>query len=186
MAALSSPTRVAFALLAVLALASCADNRRNIPYVTTPDAVVEEMLRLAEIKPGELVYDLGSGDGRIVIAAAHDYGARGVGIELDAGLVERARENAAAAGVSHLVEFRQEDIFETDLTGVDVLAIYLGSMTNLRLRPRIMEQMEPGTRVVSHAFSMGDWVPDVEKQVDNHPVYKWTVPETFIPGFKSE
>lgn len=174
------------AALAYLSLASCVDSSQDIHYIPTPPAVVDEMLRLAEIQPDDVVYDLGSGDGRIVIAAARDYGVRGVGIEIDTDLIERARENARAAGVDHLVEFRQEDLFSTNLAEADVLAIYLGTTLNMRLRPRIMEQMEPGSRVVSHAFSMGGWIPDVEKTVENRDVYKWTVPETFFDGVPTE
>ncbi|MFB0613279.1 SAM-dependent methyltransferase [Aurantiacibacter poecillastricola] len=171
------------AALAALALSSCVDTSQDIHYIPTPEAVVEEMLRLAEIEDGDVLYDLGSGDGRIVIAAARDYGIRAVGIEIDDGLLERARENARAAGVEDLVEFRKQDMFETDLTDVDVLALYLGTTQNLRLRPRIMEQMEPGSQVVSHAFSMGGWQPDVETTVENRKVFKWTVPLEFIDGF---
>jgi len=171
--------------LIALGLTSCVDNSQDIHYIPTPPAVVDEMLRLAQIEKGDVLYDLGSGDGRIVIAAARDYGIRGVGIEIDDALLERSRENAREAGVSHLVEFRKQDLFETDLTEVDVLAIYLGSTLNLRLRPRILEQMEPGSRVVSQSFAMGGWIPDVEKVVENHNVFKWTVPEQFIDGFPS-
>ena len=173
----------ALAAIALLALTSCVDNDQDIHYIPTPTEVVDEMLRLAEIEEGDVVYDLGSGDGRIVIAAALDYGARGVGIEIDEGLIERSRENAREAGVENLVEFRQEDLFETDLSDVDVLTLYLGDTLNLRLRKHILSQMKPGSRVVSQSFDMGDWVPDVEKEVANRPVYKWTVPETFVPGF---
>ncbi len=171
--------------LIALGLTSCVDNSQDIHYIPTPPAVVDEMLRLAQIEKGDVLYDLGSGDGRIVIAAARDYGITGVGIEIDDALLERSRKNAREAGVSHLVEFRNQDLFETDLTEVDVLAIYLGSTLNLRLRPRILEQMEPGSRVVSQSFAMGGWIPDVEKVVENHNVFKWTVPEQFIDGFPS-
>ena len=169
--------------LASLALTSCVDTSQDIHYIPTPPAVVSEMLRLAELEEGDVLYDLGSGDGRIPIAAAREYGIRAVGIEIDDGLLEEARANARAAGVEHLVEFRKQDLFTTDLSEVDTLALYLGPTQNLRLRARIMEQMEPGSRVVSHAFAMGGWQPDVEKTVENRKVYKWTVPETFIDGF---
>lgn len=169
-----------------LALASCVDTSQDIHYIPTPEAVVDEMLRLAELQEGDLLYDLGSGDGRIPIAAARDYGVRAIGIEIDRKLVERARANARAAGVEDLVEFRQQDLYQTDFSDADVVALYLGDMLNLRLRPKLLDELEPGSRVVSHAFDMGDWVPDVEKTVDNRLVYKWTVPETFIPGFRNE
>ncbi len=174
-----------FAVLASLLLVSCVDDSQDIHYIPTPPAVVDEMLRLAEIEDGDLLVDLGSGDGRIVIAAARDYGIRAIGVEIDDALLERARENARTAEVSDLVEFRKQDMFETDLREVDVLALYLGSTQNLRLRPRIMDQMEPGSRVVSHAFAMGGWSPDVETKVENRKVFKWTVPEFFLDGFSS-
>lgn len=170
----------------LLALASCVDTDQDIHYIPTPEPVVDEMLRLAELDEGDLLYDLGSGDGRIPIAAARDYGVRAIGIEIDAGLIERARKNARRAGVEHLVEFRQEDLYAADFRDADVVALYLGDTLNLRLRPKLLEELEPGSRVVSHAFGMGDWVPDVKKTVANRRVYKWTVPRTFLPGLQSE
>ena len=170
----------------LLAASSCVDTDQDIHYVPTPEPVVEEMLRLAELEEGDVLYDLGSGDGRIPIAAARDYGVHAVGIEIDAGLIEQARENARRAGVEHLVEFRQEDLYEADFRDADAVALYLGDMLNLRLRPKLLKELEPGSRVVSHAFGMGSWVPDVKKTVANRRVYKWIVPETFIPGFPSD
>jgi SAM-dependent methyltransferase len=165
---------------------ACVDTSQDIHYVPTPEAVVDEMLRLAELEQGDILYDLGSGDGRIPIAAARDYGVRAIGVEIDPGLIEEARQNAREAGVSHLVEFRRADIYHTDFSDADVLALYLGDTLNLRLRPIILDQLEPGSRVVSHAFGMGGWLPDTEKVVANRKVYKWTVPEMFVPGFPSE
>ena len=180
-----SPLRALAAGL-LLDLTACVDTDQDIHYIPTPEPVVDEMLRLAELEEGDLLFDLGSGDGRIPIAAARDYGVRAIGIEIDAGLIRRARANAREAGVAHLVEFRQEDLYTTDLREADVVALYLGDMLNLRLRPKLLEELEPGSRVVSHAFGMGDWVPDVRKTVANRRVFKWTVPETFVPGFESE
>lgn len=174
------------AAVLLFALVACVETDQDIHYIPTPEPVVDEMLRLAELEEGDLLFDLGSGDGRIPIAAARDYGVRAIGIEIDAGLIERARENARDAGVDHLVEFRQEDLFAADVSDADVVALYLGDMLNLRLRPKLLEELEPGSRVVSHAFGMSDWLPDVEKTVANRKVYKWTVPETFIPGLPSE
>jgi precorrin-6B methylase 2 len=182
---LMPPIRALAASL-LLVLASCVDTDQDIHYIPTPESVVDEMLRLAELQEGDLLYDLGSGDGRIPIAAARDYGVRAIGIEIDARLVERARRNARRAGVDHLVEFRQEDLFATDLRDANVVALYLGDTLNLRLRPKLLEELEPGARVVSHAFGMGGWIPDTKKTVANRQVYKWTVPKTFIPGLKSE
>lgn len=127
------------------------------PYVVTSQEVVEEMLRMAGVGKDDLVYDLGSGDGRIVIEAARLYGARGVGVELDPELVRRARDNARRANVSHLVEFRQQDLMTVDLSPASVVMLYLGREANLKLRPRLRSQLRPGARVVSHEFDMGDW-----------------------------
>ncbi|MXO69115.1 methyltransferase domain-containing protein [Altererythrobacter marinus] len=175
---------VVAALLAVAAavLAGCGP-RVDIHYVPTPEPVVDAMLDMAAIEEGDVLYDLGSGDGRIPIAAARQFGVRAVGIEIDPRLVREARANAKAAGVAHLVEFREADLFATDFSDADVVTLYLGDTLNLRLRPQLLEQLEPGDRVVSHDFAMGDWPPDEKRIVANRPVYKWTVPETFIPGF---
>jgi 16S rRNA A1518/A1519 N6-dimethyltransferase RsmA/KsgA/DIM1 with predicted DNA glycosylase/AP lyase activity len=175
---------VVAALLAVVAavLAGCGP-RVDIHYVPTPEPVVDAMLDMAAIEEGDVLYDLGSGDGRIPIAAARQFGVRAVGIEIDPRLVREARANAKAAGVAHLVEFREADLFATDFSDADVVTLYLGDTLNLRLRPQLLEQLEPGDRVVSHDFAMGDWPPDEKRIVANRPVYKWTVPETFIPGF---
>jgi len=135
------------------------------PYVVTSPDVVEEALRLAGVGKDDLVYDLGSGDGRIVIAAARRYGARGIGFELEPDLVRRARENARLAGVSHLVEFRVQDVLTVDLSPATVVTVYLSPEANLMLRPRMQEQLRPGARVVSYEFNMGDWLPDVFRQV---------------------
>ena len=130
------------------------------PYVVTAQDVVDEMLQLANVGKDDLVYDLGSGDGRIVIEAARRYGARGVGIELDPDLVRRAQENARRANVSHLVEFRQQDLMTVDLSPATVVTVYLSQAANLKLRPRLQAQLRPGARVVSHEFDMGDWQPN--------------------------
>ena len=174
--------RALAALTCAALLSSCVDTSQDIHYIPTPEAVVDEMLRLAELEEGDVLYDLGSGDGRIPITAARDYGVRAIGIEIDENLIERARANAEAAGVSDLVEFRQDDLFTADFSDADAVALYLGQTLNVRLRPRLLA-LEPGTRVVSHAFDMGDWVPEVDKRVENRRVMKWTVPEEFVPGF---
>ncbi|WP_374409293.1 cyclopropane-fatty-acyl-phospholipid synthase family protein [Pelagerythrobacter sp.] len=166
----------------LLVLASCGP-RVDIHYIATPEPVVAAMIEMAEIGEGDVLYDLGSGDGRIPIAAAKQFGVRAVGIEIDPRLIEKAKENAEAAGVSHLVEFRKADLFATDFSDADVVTLYLGDTLNLRLRPQLLDQLEPGARVVSHDFGMGDWTPDERRVVANRPVYKWTVPQTFIPGF---
>ena len=174
--------RTSLAVSALLALASCGP-RVDIHYVPTPEPVVAAMIEMAEIGEGDVLYDLGSGDGRIPIAAAKQFGVRAVGIEIDPRLIRKARANAKAAGVSHLVEFREADLFATDFSDADVVTLYLGDTLNLRLRPQLLEQLHPGARVVSHDFGMGDWTPEERRVVANRPVYKWTVPETFVPGF---
>lgn len=151
------------------------DVASDVPYVPTPPAVVEAMLRVAGVGPEDVVFDLGSGDGRIVIAAARDFGARGTGVDIDAGLVERARENARLAGVDDRVGFVRQDLFATDLREATVVTLYLLPMVNLRLRPKLLE-LPPGTRVVSHAFDMDSWTPDEEMEVEGRRVMFWRVP----------
>ncbi|MFP4229277.1 MAG: SAM-dependent methyltransferase [Salinivenus sp.] len=150
---------------------------RDVPYVTSSDSVVTRMLELAEVGPGDTVYDLGSGDGRIVITAAQRYRAYGVGIEIDPVRVLEAREKAEAAGVADRVEFRQGDLFESDFSDADVVTLYLLPSVNQKLRPLLFEQLDPGTRVVSHNFKMGAWAPDSSEQVGPSNVYRWTIPD---------
>jgi SAM-dependent methyltransferase len=149
----------------------------DVVYVPTPQPVVEEMLRIANVQADDLVYDLGSGDGRIVITAAQQVGARGIGIDIDPQRIREANENAEQAGVTDRVEFRQEDLFETDFSDATVVTLYLLPELNLRLRPRLLEELQPGTRIVSHAFDMGDWEPDQVVRVDGQTIYYWVVPE---------
>src|SRR3989442_6767128 len=131
----------------------------EVPYVQTPSEVVMEMLRLARGTPDDVVYDLGSGDGRIVIAAARDFGARGVGIELDPALVVESVRNARRARVAERTSFFMQDIFEADISGATVVTLYLSPDLNLRLRPKLLSQLKPGSRIVSHDFPIGDWPP---------------------------
>jgi SAM-dependent methyltransferase len=141
------------------------------------------MLQMAEVRADDLVYDLGSGDGRIIIAAAKTYGARGVGFEIDEGLILQARENARRAGVAHLVEFRKQDVMTVDLSPATLVTLYLLPEANMALRPRILSQLRPGARIVSHDFSMGDWQPERVEKVrepdavhDVHTLYLWRIP----------
>lgn len=131
------------------------------PFVPSPTDVVDRMLTFAQVGPRDVVYDLGSGDGRIVITAAQKFGARGVGVDIDPARVAEAQANAARAGVQHLTTFRVQDVMETDLTDATVVTLYLLSAQNIRLRPRLTAQLKPGARVVSHNFGMGDWDPDL-------------------------
>jgi SAM-dependent methyltransferase len=131
------------------------------PFVASPPDVVDRMLSLARVGPGDIVYDLGSGDGRIVIAAAQKFGARGVGVDIDPVRVAEAQANAVRAQVQHLVIFKLEDAMETDVSDATVVTLYLLSAQNIRLRPLLTSQLRPGARIVSHNFTMGDWSPEI-------------------------
>ena len=158
----------------------------DTPYVPTPQVVVDRMLELAQIKPGDTVIDLGSGDGRIMITAAQRYGARGFGVELNPRLVESSNEAAKTAGVADRVKFLQQDLFKTDFREADVLTLYLLPDVNMALRPKILADLKPGTRVVSHDYGMGVWRPEVEETIPapdktvgvrkESTVYLWIVP----------
>src|SRR2546428_11886052 len=152
----------------------------EVPYVQTPSEVVMEMLRLARVTPEDVVYDLGSGDGRIVIAAARDFGARGVGIELDPALVAESVRNARRARVAERTSFFLQDIFEADISGATVGTLYLSPDLNLRLRPKLLSQLKPGSRIVSHDFPIGDWPPASVVQLQGpertHVLSLWIVP----------
>jgi SAM-dependent methyltransferase len=150
--------------------------RRDVPYVPTPEPVVAEMLKLAAVTKEDVVYDLGCGDGRIVITAAQKYGARGVGVDIDPQRIKESNENAQKAGVTDRVKFLQQDLFTVDLKDATVVTLYLLPEVNLRLRPRLLAELRPGTRVVSHAFDMGDWKPEKTVKVDGRTVYFWTIP----------
>ena len=149
---------------------------KDVPYVTTPQRVVERMLAMADVSADDVVYDLGSGDGRFVITAAQQFGARGVGVEIDPQLVEQARAQARLAGVADRVTFRQGNLFEVDLREATVVTLYLEPDLNLRLRPRLLLQLDPGDRVVSHDFGMGAWTPDRVEKMAGSRLYLWTVP----------
>jgi hypothetical protein len=148
----------------------------DVPYVPTPPEVVRVMLALAKVAPSDTVYDLGSGDGRLVVTAADRHGARGLGVEIDPQRVAEARVNARRAGVAGKVEFKQADLFGIDLRPATVLTMYLLPDVNLKLRPRILEQLRPGARVVSHDFDMAEWQPDARRTVGEHCVFLWIVP----------
>jgi ribosomal protein L11 methylase PrmA len=134
------------------------------------------MLRVANVGPNDVVYDLGCGDGRIVVTAAKEYGAHGVGIDIDPQRVAEARANVEAAGVGDKVKILEQDLFETDLSPATVVTLYLLPSLNLKLKPKLFAELKPGTRIVSHAFDMGDWKPEKELDVDGRKVYFWTIP----------
>ena len=151
------------------------ESKKIVPFVPTPQEVVDKMVELAGVKKGDVVYDLGSGDGRIVITAAKK-GARAVGFDVDGDLVKESRENIRKAGVQSLAEIKQQDILTVDLSGASVVTMYLLPDVNLKIKPHILSQMKPGSRVVSHAFDMGDWKPDKVERVNGRTIYLWTVP----------
>jgi len=148
----------------------------DVVFVPTPNDVVAKMLELATVTPDDLVYDLGCGDGRIVIAAAQRYGARGVGIDIDPHRVAEARANVRKAGVRDKVRIVEGDLFEADIADATVITLYLLTRLNERLKPKLLRELKPGTRVVSHAFDMGDWEPERKVFVGGSAVYLWRVP----------
>jgi SAM-dependent methyltransferase len=175
--------------LVLLALGGCAWSPPAAPpvpppldviFVATDLEVVHAMLDAAQVGPGDVVYDLGCGDGRIVVTAAQRYGARGVGVDLDPERIREARDNAARAGVTDRVTFLEGDLFATDISPATVVTLYLGSDVNLRLRPKLLRDLRPGTRVVSHQFDLGDWLPERTLEVAvagaSRRVFLWRVP----------
>jgi len=173
-----------FALAGLGATTACAQAESqqaardpDVIYVPTPPAVVDAMLAMANVRDGDVLYDLGSGDGRIPIAAAKKFKVRAVGIDIDPQRIKEARENAQEAGVTDEVTFRQEDLFQTDISQASVVTLYLLDRLNEKLRPRLLAELKPGTRIVSHAFRMGDWEPEKSQEIDGSMIYFWTVPE---------
>lgn len=163
---------------AIIAFVSSSNSiAQDVVYVPTEQPVVDAMLKMADVKASDVVYDLGCGDGRIVITAAQDYGAKGKGIDIDPERIEEANANATAANVHDKVEFVLGDLFQADISEASVVTLYLLSSLNLKLRPILLEQLQPGTRIVSHAFRMGDWEPEKTEIVDGATIYLWTVPE---------
>jgi SAM-dependent methyltransferase len=180
---MNHPTRRSFACAGAACLLSLVLPGRaradrapplDVGYVPTPTPVVTAMLRMARVGPADTVYDLGSGDGRIAIAAARRFGARAIGFDLDPTRVAEARANAARQRVTDKVSFVQGDLFEQDLTPATVITLYLLPRLNLRLRPTL-QSLRPGTRIVSHGFDMGDWTPDRTETVADRPIHLWVV-----------
>ncbi len=178
---------LAAALLAGFAAAQAPKPRRepDVPFVPTTEAAVEAMLKLADVKKTDVLYDLGCGDGRIVIAAAKSFGARAVGVDINPVRIKEAKENAAKAGVQDKVRFEENDLFEADIHEATVVSLFLLPQINLKLRPKLLKDLKPGTRIVSNTFDMGDWKPDKEATVENdgdeddylsHKLYLWVVP----------
>ncbi len=175
--------RVTVALLVTLAVsapmvwAQAPAKSLDVPYVPTSATVVDAMLKLAGVKSTDVVYDLGCGDGRIVIAAARDFGARAVGVDINPVRIAEARENAQKAGVADKVRFEEKDLYDADVHEASVVTLYLLTSVNLKLRPKLLADLKPGTRIVSNTFGMGDWKPDKEINVDGRTLMLWTVPE---------
>ncbi|MGE4334774.1 MAG: cyclopropane-fatty-acyl-phospholipid synthase family protein [Pigmentiphaga sp.] len=160
-----------------LALASePATKPLDVPYVPTPQTVVDRMLEMANVDAGDYVIDLGSGDGRIPVTAASRYGARALGVDLNPERIAEANENAVQAGVTDKVEFRQQDLFKTEFRDATVVTMYLLPNVNLKLRPRLLDELRPGTFIVSHAFDMQDWEPDQRETVEGRSVMLWIIP----------
>lgn len=177
---------VAAALLGALtvfaSVAQANEREPDVNYIPTPQDVVDDMLRLVDLRSGDVLYDLGSGDGRIPITAARRYGIRAVGIDIDPLRIDEAEANARAQGVAHLVAFRQEDLFKADFSDATVVTLYLFPDLNLKLRPRLLATLRPGTRIVSHRFDMGDWRPDKTLTIGDTVVYFWTIPQPTSPA----
>jgi SAM-dependent methyltransferase len=166
-------------LLAGASLAAqdtAASRTPDVHYVPTPHHVVEAMLRLTAVGPNDLVYDLGSGDGRIPIAAAKRFGARGVGIDIDPARIKEANANAKVQGVTDRVRFLQADLFKTDFSSATVVTLYLLPSLNVKLRPTLFRVLKPGTRIASHAFEMGEWQPDAKLEIEGTNAFFWTIP----------
>ena len=173
MVAASVPTP----LYAQAATQEAATRRPDVIYVPTPEEVVEAMLQVANVTKTDIVYDLGCGDGRIPVTAARKHGARGVCIDIDPQRIKEANENVAKNNVGDRVRVMNADLFATDLSEATIVTLYLLPSLNVKLMPKLMKELRPGTRIVSHAFDMGDWKPEKEMDVNGRKVYFWTIPK---------
>lgn len=186
-----APKKIFFLLLLVILISILAQSQEkklrkpDVRFEPSPQIVVERMLELAGVHKDDVVYDLGCGDGRIVITAAKIFGARGVGIDIDPVRIQESLSNARKAGVMNRVSFRNEDLFEANIEEATVVTLFLSFPVNLKLRPKLLRELKPGTRVVSFYWSMNDWEPDEQIEVDGEPIYLWTVPEKKMRGFFS-
>ena|ERR671931_1817365 len=168
---------LALLLSAAAAAATAQSQQPDVIFVPTPQEVVDAMLKLANVHQGDVLYDLGSGDGRIPVTAAKRYGIRAYGIDIDPQRIQEANENAKKNGVTHLVQFRREDLFKTNFKEATVVTLYLLPDLNVKLRPRLLAELKPGTRVVSHQFDMGTWKPDKKVELSaGRTIYLWTIP----------
>lgn len=161
-----------------------AQREPDVIYVPTPQGVVDEMLKIANVSKNDILYDLGSGDGRIPITAAQKYGTRGIGVDIDPDRVAEAKNNAIKAAVTDRVQFIQQDLFETDLSKATVVTLYLLQSLNIKLRPKLFKELKPGTRIVSHAFNMGNWKPERVVRKDGRTIYYWVIPEQIPENLK--
>jgi SAM-dependent methyltransferase len=159
------------------AQASAVPPNLDVPYVPTPQEVVDKMLMMAQVREGDYLIDLGCGDGRIPVTAALRFNIRAYGVDIDPRRIEEAKASAQEKGVSDKATFEVKNLFDTKIADATVLTLYLLPRINLELRPRILSELKPGTRVVSHAFDMGDWKPDRSEQVNGRNVHMWTVPK---------
>jgi ribosomal protein L11 methylase PrmA len=179
-------TFLTLAASAPVAAQSTPKKKLDVPYVPTTETAVREMLKLAKVQKSDVLYDLGCGDGRIVVTAAKTYGCRGVGIDIDPQRIIEARQNAKQAGVEELVRFEEKDLFVADFREATVVTLFLLPSVNLKLRPRLLASLKPGTRVVSNTFDMGDWKAEKQVNLDNYDdsefsglsqtFYLWTIP----------
>ena len=184
------PIFCSFAVVVLVASLAAAQRSQpkhqlDVPYVPTTEEAVKAMLKLADVKKTDIVYDLGCGDGRIVITAAKEYGAHGVGIDINPERIQEAEDNAKTAGVEKVVRFEENDLFEADIHEATVVTLFLLNSVNLKLRPKLLKDLKPGTRIVSNTFDMGDWKPDKELTLDDsgddiglsHKFFLWVVPQ---------
>ena len=169
--------RLVTAILLATLVHSAGAQQPDVVFVPTPQEVVDKMLEMAKVGKGDVLYDLGSGDGRIPVTAAKRFGIRAVGIDIDPQRIAEANENARKNGVANLVQFKREDLFKTKFGDATVVTLYLLPDLNVKLRPRLLAELKPGTRSVSHQFDMGTWKPEQKVELNGRTIYLWTIPE---------
>jgi tRNA G37 N-methylase Trm5 len=169
--------RLVTAILLATLVHSAGAQQPDVVFVPTPQEVVDRMLEMAKVGKGDVLYDLGSGDGRIPVTAAKRFGIRAVGIDIDPQRIAEANENARKNGVANLVQFKREDLFKTKFSDATVVTLYLLPDLNVKLRPRLLAELKPGTRIVSHQFDMGTWKPEKRVELNGRTIYLWTVPK---------